>query len=62
MDVYRNGNIVTLKHNGEEETLSGLTSRLNGIFWIGNLPYGTYYLKETTARQGMKPVSTSGSA
>ena len=35
--------------SGEEKTvtLEALTSKASGNLWIGELPYGTYYLKET---------------
>lgn len=36
--------------NGNE--LSGLTSNANGIFYVGDLSYGTYYVKETVAPSG----------
>ena len=36
--------------DGKEETvkLDNLTSGASGILWIGDLPYGTYYLKESS--------------
>ena len=38
-----------VKTESEETTvnLESLTSKASGILWIGELPYGTYYLKET---------------
>ena len=35
-----------------KETLSGLRSSGSGVIWIGELPYGTYFLEETTAPSG----------
>ena len=34
------------------ETLKDLPSGAAGAFWIGKLPYGTYYLQETAAPGG----------
>jgi uncharacterized surface anchored protein len=35
-----------------EEELKDKSSGSSGVFWIGNLPYGTYYLEETAAPEG----------
>lgn len=54
-DVDTDANLPThakgiVKTESSEETveLTGLTSGTNGILWIGELPYGVYYLKETS--------------
>ena len=41
--------VVRLKDavTGSIETLENLRSLDTGVFWIGKLPYGTYYLHET---------------
>lgn len=37
----------TVKHqDGTTETLTNLTSQSSGVFWIGELPYGTYTIRE----------------
>lgn len=41
----RNGNDASGKDT--YETLENLLSGVSGAFWIGKLPYGTYYLHET---------------
>ena len=38
--------IVKTESSEETVELTGLTSGTNGILWIGELPYGVYYLKE----------------
>ena len=46
-EVHRNsetGQIVTV----DGVPLSGLSSGPSGVFWIGELPYGTYFIKETS--------------
>ena len=46
-EVHRNsetGQIVTV----DGVPLSGLSSGPSGVFWIGELPFGTYYIKETS--------------
>jgi len=35
-----------------------LSSYASGVFWIGQLPYGTYYLHETTVPTGFSSLST----
>ncbi len=45
-EVHRNsetGQIVIV----DGQPLSGLNSGPSGVFWIGELPYGTYFIKET---------------
>ena len=45
-EVHRNsetGQIVIV----DGQPLSGLDSGPSGVFWIGELPYGTYFIKET---------------
>ena len=37
------------KHTVDGVEKDPLVSRDDGVFWIGVLPYGTYYIKETTA-------------
>ena len=38
--------------NGGTVTLSDLVSLDSGVFWSGELPFGTYYIQETTAPDG----------
>ncbi len=49
--------VVSLRHSGADgtehvETLENLTAQSSGVFWIGQLPYGVYYLKETRSYSG----------
>ena len=48
-EVHRNsetGQIVIV----DGKALSGLNSGPSGVFWIGELPYGTYFIKETSPK------------
>jgi uncharacterized surface anchored protein len=51
---YADGqSIVRLqKQNGIVETLKDLKAQSSGVTWIGTLPYGMYYLVETTDAEG----------
>jgi hypothetical protein len=51
---YADGqSIVRLqKQNGIVETLKDLKAQSSGVTWIGTLPYGIYYLVETTDAEG----------
>ena len=40
--------IVRTEKGQETIQLNSLTSGASGILWIGDLPYGTYYLKESS--------------
>ncbi len=49
--------VVSVRHSGADgtehvETLENLTAQSSGVFWIGQLPYGVYYLKETRNAEG----------
>lgn len=48
--------VVSVRHSegGTErlETLQDLEAQSSGVFWIGQLPYGVYYLKETRNAEG----------
>ena len=46
-DVYRGISDSPYVVNTTGEVLRGLQSDSSGAFWIGTLPYGTYYLHET---------------
>ena len=49
-EVHRNsetGQIVIV----DGKALSGLYSGPSGVFWIGELPYGTYFIKETSPNE-----------
>ena len=41
-------------------TLSPLTSLDSGVFWIGELPYGTYFLEETAAPENTDYSGNAG--
>jgi len=41
-------------------TGSGCTSAADGVFWVGTLPYGLYYVHETTVPSGMNQGSGYG--
>ena len=41
-------------------TLVELKSGQSGVFWIGELPYGTYYLKETASPYGTTDAVNTG--
>jgi hypothetical protein len=48
--IYRKGSSspVKIKHDdGSEEELKDLVSQSNGVIWVGDLPNGTYYMRET---------------
>ena len=54
--VYKGNGVAKGKEeDGTDVTLSNLTSRSDGVFWVGMLPYGIYYIKETAA-----PANHSG--
>ena len=42
------------RSDGTAETLKDLTSGNAGVFWIGKLPYGTYYMAETVQPESYK--------
>lgn len=54
--VYRKGSSapyeVTLP-DGTKQRLSNLTADNSGVFWIGLLPYGIYFIQETVAPNGV---------
>ena len=52
--IYRGSASEPMKVGEEDDavTLENLTSTSNGIFYVGLLPYGTYYLHETSAPAG----------
>ena len=43
----RQTKVEVKRSDGTAETLENLTSFNAGVFWIGKLPYGTYYMAET---------------
>ena len=48
--VYKGNGVAKGKEeDGTDVTLSNLTSRSDGVFWVGMMPYGTYYIQETAA-------------
>lgn len=53
------GNVTT-----STEKLENLTSGASGVFWVGELPYGTYYLEETapTKENGTGTTAYSNNA
>ena len=48
------GNVISFKDGkGNEKTgMEDLESGAAGAFWIGKLPFGTYYMEETAAPSG----------
>ncbi len=44
-----------------DEVLQNLQSKSSGVIWIGMLPYGKYYICETTIPTGYKQITTDDS-
>lgn len=53
LTVYRKGDTssayIATDKDGQPETLEDLNSDSSGVYWIGYLPYGEYWLHETRA-------------
>ncbi len=63
-DVYKGNStkVFVLKDKNKikpDETLRDLDSKASGVFWVGELPYGVYYLHETTVPSGYTGYGTS---
>ncbi|MBQ7371989.1 MAG: hypothetical protein IJW67_08950, partial [Blautia sp.] len=58
--IYRNdGSLVSIKGDKDQE-LTSFESGVNGVYFIGDLPYGIYYLHETKVPGSMKPNGDEG--
>ena len=56
--IHKGNSSDAYKLKGETTSLSGLDSKASGVFWIGTLPYGVYYLHETTVPSGYTGAGT----
>ncbi|WP_029202076.1 SpaA isopeptide-forming pilin-related protein [Oribacterium sp. NK2B42] len=50
--IHKGNSSYAYTPQGETAPLSDLDSKASGVFWIGTLPYGVYYLHETTVPDG----------